>query len=160
MKILSAVLLALLLTNSYAQEPWHEYLKRAHENADYCQEFYDVTEAAKSNDATSKAYFGLATMMLGKLHDNPFTKLSYFNKGKVILEDAIEMEPSNAEIRFLRFVVQNRVPAILLYYHDKKTDKVFIDEYLIEYDNSFTQRVKEYYEFEDLTIEHVQSMEL
>lgn len=153
MKLILTLLLSIFLSYSYAQLPWHEHLKRAHESADYCEEFYEVTEVAKEKDATSKAYFGLATMMLGKLHNNPFAKLSYFNKGKVILEDAIKMDPSNAEIRFLRFVVQNQVPAILLYYQDKKTDKVFIDEYLIEYDNAFTIRVKEYYHLKGIEFE-------
>lgn len=153
MKLVSIVLLSLFFTYSYAQEPWHAHLKRAHESADYCQTFYDITKEAKTKDTTSKAYFGIATMMLGKLYENPFTKLSYFNKGKVILEDAIEMDPSNAEIRFLRFVVQNQVPAILLYYQDKRSDKTLIDNYLADYDNAFTDRVKEYYQLKGLKVE-------
>lgn len=68
-------------------------------------------------------YKASATMMMANYVLNPFTKLSYFNKGKKLLEQAIETAPVNAELRFLRFVIQTNIPSFLGYNSNIGEDK-------------------------------------
>jgi hypothetical protein len=57
---------------------------------------------------------------------NPFSKLSYFNKGKNMMEKAIAAASKNVELRFLRFAAQTKIPSFLGYKEDIKNDKKFL----------------------------------
>ena len=137
-------------TPSNSGDRWAEYLEKANEDAANCEEFYDVMSRHKDENATAEGYFALATMIQAKRFGNPFTKLSYFNKGKKILEEVINANPENAELRFLRFAVQTKVPAILLYYHDIDDDQVVLDDYVSKHDDGLAERIKRFYEMKKI----------
>lgn len=80
----------------------------------------------ENNNPLLSGYKGSATMMMAKYVLNPISKISYFNKGKHILEKAIDAEKDNVELRFLRYCVQTNIPFFLGYKTDIKTDKEFI----------------------------------
>ncbi|MEO6135614.1 MAG: hypothetical protein ABIP35_10705 [Ginsengibacter sp.] len=80
----------------------------------------------ENNNALLSGYKGSATMMMAKYVFNPFSKMSYFNKGKNILENAINTEKNNVELRFIRYCVQTNIPFFLGYKSDIKPDKEFI----------------------------------
>ena len=46
------------------------------------------------------------------------------------METAINKEPNNAEIHYLRFTIQDNAPAILCYKSNLTTDKVVIFNYI------------------------------
>jgi len=71
-------------------------------------------------------YRGSATMMMAQHVSNPFNKLSYFHKGKGMLENAINADQENMELRFLRFAAQTNTPAMLGYRGDIEKDKKVI----------------------------------
>ncbi len=80
----------------------------------------------EKNDPLLSGYKAGATMMMAKYVFSPFGKLSYFNRGKKMMEKAIEADKENAELRFLRFGVQTNIPFFLGYKNDIETDKSFI----------------------------------
>ena len=133
-------------TNSWAQEDWSVYLEKANQDAANCTEFLEVMDLHKDKNSTTKGYFALATMLQAKLYPNPFTKLSYFNKGKKILEATIESDPTNVELRFLRFAVQTEIPAILLYFSEIDEDQAMLDSYLQEASDGLAKRIQKYYD--------------
>jgi hypothetical protein len=53
--------------------------------------------------------------------------MSYFKKGKRILENAIKADEKNIELRFLRFNAQTHTPSFLGYNGDIKKDKAFLE---------------------------------
>ena len=83
-------------------------------------------------------YKGCVTMMKAKYGFNPFSKFSYFKKGKSLLEKAIDHDAQNIELRYLRFTVQINAPGFLGYRKNIPEDKTFLlnsiknisDEYL------------------------------
>lgn len=92
-----------------------------------CKELIKILAPfTEHNNALLSGYKGSATMMMAKYVFNPVTKLSYFNKGKNILEKAISKEKNNVELRFLRYGVQLSIPFFLGYKSDLKTDKEFL----------------------------------
>lgn len=143
--------LAIFLTSIFSffgTNPEIDYaaeLKLANESAEYCPVFFEIMLEHKGKSDTALGYFGLATMMQAKVYSNPFTKLSYFNQGKKILESAIEESPQNMELRFLRYVVQVKVPAILFYTQWIDEDRAALDDYVAEHDDNLTMRIKEFY---------------
>lgn len=52
--------------------------------------------------------------------------MSYFKKGKQMLEKAIEADKTCFELRFLRFAAQTNVPSFLGYHDRIENDKNFI----------------------------------
>ena len=71
-------------------------------------------------------YKGSATMMMAQHVSNPFSKLSYFHKGKNMLDEAISVDLENMELRFLRFAAQTEAPAMLGYRGEIDQDKNLI----------------------------------
>jgi len=49
-------------------------------------------------------------------------KLELFKKGRKIVEKEIEEQPDNVEYRFVRLIIQEKVPAILRYHSNKEED--------------------------------------
>jgi hypothetical protein len=82
------------------------------------QEFYNYCANLSNRNNTQQAYFGVATAMYAELVSNPAEKLSYFSRGKDLLEKAIANDYWNEELRFLRYSVQDKAPW-MLQYHDK-----------------------------------------
>lgn len=97
----------------------------------------------EENNPLYLGYKGSAIMMMANHTFNPFQKLSYFKKGKSMLNRAIKKATRNAELRFLRLTAQLRAPAFLSYddqiesdkkhlvYLLKKTDNTSLKQYII-----------------------------
>jgi hypothetical protein len=84
----------------------------------------------ETNNPLLFGYRGGATMLMAKHAFNPFSKLSYFKKGKLMLESAIKADHTNVELRFLRYTIQTNVPGFLNYSSDKNLDRTFITQSL------------------------------
>ena len=66
----------------------------------------------------------------------PWQKLNTFSKGKAKLEQLIKKEPKNANLRYVRLVIQEQLPKMLNYNSDIENDKHFLSELLKIKDNS------------------------
>ena len=84
----------------------------------------------ETNNPLFLGYRGGATMVMAKHVVNPFSKLSYFKKGKQMLESAIKADHTNVELRFLRYTIQTNVPGFLNYTSEKNLDRTFISQSL------------------------------
>jgi hypothetical protein len=92
-----------------------------------CKELIRVLASCNErNNPLLLGYKASGTMMMAKHVFNPFTKLSYFKKGKSMLEKAIEVDEENVELRFLRFSAQTNIPSFLGYKEDIQKDKKFL----------------------------------
>lgn len=80
----------------------------------------------ETNNPVLGAYHACATMMMAGYVFNPFTKLSYFNKGKELLEKCINSDSINIELHYLRFAMQSEAPSFLGYKEFISADKKFI----------------------------------
>lgn len=101
-----------------AQEIQCQKLFISAQNEPAKQEFYNYCANLSNRNNTQQAYFGVATAMYAELVSNPADKLSYFSRGKDMLEKAIANDYWNEELRFLRYSVQDKAPW-MLQYHDK-----------------------------------------
>lgn len=109
-------------------------------------------EKLESTDETEPARFGyrgMSNFMQAYHAINPLSKLRFFLAGKAILERAIQVEPDNTELRYLRFTVQTNAPAFLNYRRCIQEDKKFLLEALMypgskELDKDLRERILEY----------------
>jgi len=74
-----------------------------------------LEEVAKSTVKNREAFEGTLMMIKAGLVFNPASKLNLFRSGHKKLDKAISKENDNAELRFLRLMIQENAPGILNY---------------------------------------------
>lgn len=100
-------------TDSSKQKIRDMYVKSV-ESKQTAQALLSILEKQEQN-AFVLAYTGATRMMMAKHFFNPITKLSYFNTGKKMLNQAIATDNNNVELVFLRYATQVSAPSILGY---------------------------------------------
>lgn len=93
------------------------------DDSDIAEEFHlMLVQADLSEKPIYLGYRGLSSMLMAKHCLMPWNKVEYFNKGKNWLEEGLKKDPSNTELRFLRFCVQKNAPGFLKYNQHVKED--------------------------------------
>lgn len=82
--------------------------------------------ATSKQDVTQQAYLGTIQMKLSEFGKTPGDKLKQFKAGKALLETSIQAQPNNAELRFLRIIIQENAPKMLKYNNEISEDAAFI----------------------------------
>jgi hypothetical protein len=100
------------------------------EDLNKAQEIYDRALKSESKSVVFKAYIGALQAMLASNQINPFSKLTWFNKGKSTIEKALKISPDNPEIHFLRLSIQLKAPSFLFYYSDVEADKAYVIDHI------------------------------
>ena len=77
-------------------------------------------------DSDTRGYLAAAYMMKSNHASMPWTKLSYFYKGKNLLDQSIEEQPNNIEWRLFRYEIQIRIPKGLKYNHMAEDRSILI----------------------------------
>lgn len=85
-----------------------------------------MKSATGISPSTLAGYKGMSSMINANYSFNPYNKLSFFIKGKDLLEEAIKVDPKNVELRFLRFCVQTNAPFFLGYSGKIEEDKAML----------------------------------
>jgi hypothetical protein len=98
----------------------------ASQKASEADRFYEMMKNADTKQPLLLGYKAMAEFMKCYHSYNPVNKLSYFYKGKGNLDQAISLDPGNAELRYLRFTVQTNVPSFLGYKEKIDEDKQFL----------------------------------
>lgn len=131
---LAFVLFAFAYTKADNEVPFYRKLFVASvENAEVARIFDNKTRGINEQSPPLMMGFrAMCYMVLCKHTLNFFHRLSYFNKGKNLLETSLAKEPNNPELVFFRFSVQTHVPALLGYSDHIRSDKDFLINYLRE----------------------------
>ena len=102
------------------------YIK-ANDSEKTCKELINLLKPYdEANNPLFLGYKAGANMMMAKHSFNPISKMSWFNKGKKMLEAAIKTDSKDVELRCLRFGIQSNIPSFLGYKQDIPVDKKFI----------------------------------
>jgi hypothetical protein len=131
MKSLLFIGLLLLAKVTFANVPSINEVRSLYEKAvtdeSACNKLIEILSPYNENNNPLYAgYKASAIMMMAKHVFNPFSKMSYFKRGKLILETAIKADENNVELRFLRFNAQTHIPSFLGYDGNIETDKKFL----------------------------------
>lgn len=132
MKKLILISLLILAKATFANTPSIAEIRSLYQKAitdeSACNKLVEILSPYNElNNPLYAGYRASAIMMMAKHAFNPFSKMSYFKRGKRILENAIKADEKNIELRFLRFNAQTHMPSFLGYNGDIKTDKAFLE---------------------------------
>jgi hypothetical protein len=131
MLILLTFIASKAMASSHDLDEYRTMMGTAYKNESAAKEFYTNTRNITSNSSALLLGFkGISELMMCNHVVNPFTKLSFFKKGKNLLEQALVKEPNNPELRFMRFCTQVNTPSVLAYNTDLKQDKTFLLNYI------------------------------
>ena len=133
MRKLIIILFCLITTLSFANHIDKMELRKQYyqslDNKKLADDFmFKMESISVEHDALLLAYKGMAYFLEANLSINPYAKYTYFKKGKSLLEEAVNKNPWNAEIRFMRFCVQTSAPKFLGYIANIETDKYYLVE--------------------------------
>ena len=95
-----------------------------------CEFIIAKAKAKATESPILKAYTGASTASLAEFGFNPAKKLTLFNSGKNMIEEAVSLDPKNAEIRLLRMVIQLESPSFLNYNNKIEEDKNIVLEWI------------------------------
>jgi hypothetical protein len=76
---------------------------------------YNTLNSASDKSALNTCYFGVVQALKAKHAWNPYYKLKFLNDSEKTLQMAVNREPDNMEIRFMRFSIEHNVPGFLGY---------------------------------------------
>ena len=85
-----------------------------------------IDQLKKEPSAEAKGYMATMLFLKSRIYKFPFKKMSFFNRGKTLLEESIDENPSNLELRYLRYSIQNKAPDFLGYNNWVMQDLEFI----------------------------------
>ncbi len=95
-------------------------------NKELCENLMTELEKNKEASVLHLGYLGSLQTIWANHTFNPMNKLKTFNKGKQNIEKAIQKDPHNVELRFIRLSIQKNIPSFLGYKNNIETDKTFI----------------------------------
>ena len=89
-----------------------------------CEQVYQ--KFSNSKQLSQRAYAAAAQMSMAEHTFNPYLKLRYFNTGKALLESLIQQHPQNAELHYIRYVIQKHAPGLLGYNGQIEADRALL----------------------------------
>ncbi len=99
----------------------------------------------KTNKPIYASFQAVGNFFMAKHVFSPLKKMSYFNEGKKIMDNAVNNDPKNPEIRLMRLITQEKAPKILGYSKNIADDKkVILEEYQNIQDSELKLYIKNY----------------
>lgn len=125
------ILLVSVVSSARAQCPSLSEARALYEQAagaeKTCTQFITrLQQCGRPADPAIWGYRGAAIMLMAKHVMSPFSKLSYFKKGRKVLDSALAAHPGDIELRYLRFTIQTNVPSLLGYHDEIGDDKQYL----------------------------------
>jgi len=123
--------LVLFLVSFYATAQDLQKIRTQYPQAEKSSEITANLENALANIGSEsspilQAYKGAVLTLKAKFAEKRKDKKIFFKEGATLIENAVDNEGSNIEIRYIRMSVQENAPKILGYHKDLENDKDFI----------------------------------
>jgi len=143
---MKTLLIAFLLNFSAPNKDivgYRELLHKSYYSEDLAQLYYKRTSQINAGSLpVLRGYKAMAEFVMIKYTFNPFSKLSHFNKGRKELDAALQADPGNVELVFLRFATQVNAPSFLGYNNNIASDKTILYNFAVTQNNSTDDDLK------------------
>ena len=133
-----------LFSVSVVSQPSIENLRKLFFEMDrdscHAHTIFETIKSTQYSSALLQAYAGAIEAAAAECVKGAFTKLEYFSRGKKNLEAAIEQEPKNPELRFLRFATQVNAPNFLEYDNTREDKEMILEQIPVAINNGQNQK--------------------
>lgn len=122
-----AIALSILPAKADTGQPDLKVLRKqlmaAIDNGRATDSLYNVLNGLPQKNALTIAYLGALDALKAKHSWNPYNKIKYLNNSEKLMQRAVQQDPHNIEILFMRFSIQHNVPGFLGYGKDLVADR-------------------------------------
>lgn len=133
MKRLLIIFIALqlgLLAHSQSLDELRLLYRNATESEDNANSFYEQVEHVTQTDKPVMAAYKGAGLMLLARYSKLSERGSKVREAATWIEDAVERDPKNVELRLIRLSIQENLPRIVRYNQHIDEDRTFIENAL------------------------------
>lgn len=111
------------------------------------RKFENLLDAVPDDDTPVLiCYKGAAQMLKAKNAVNPVSKLSFFKRGKTLIEHGLMKDSSCVEAHFIRFSIQHNLPGFLGYNQNVSMDSLMVAKALPDMnDNDLRVKITAYF---------------
>lgn len=102
------------------------------EDEDLTEELIEYMENKATKSALEWGFYASGKALLAKHAFNPYYKLEYLGEAEKLFEKAVQLNPKDPEIRFMRLAVEHYVPAFLGYSEHIEEDLKVLYDYLLK----------------------------
>ncbi len=142
MKLFFSIVIASVFLLSPSLSKVREDYKNAVNDSTKVENLYnELEEVSKEDGIVLLAYKGAVSTLMAKFAGSTKEKKNFFKEGASLIEFAVEEDPENIEIRYIRLGVQENAPKVTKYRKNISEDKQFI---LDHYKEILSSKVKEY----------------
>lgn len=144
------LLLLLIISNVMFSQNLKEYrdLLKTGESSEKSAKMLIAKSSTAYQESKEPIYAGFLAVgkfFMAKHAFNPLKKMSYFNEGKKTMDQALQADPKNLEIRLMRLITQENAPAILGYNKQINEDRTYLArEYKTTNDIDLKLYIKDY----------------
>lgn len=142
--ILLVMFLTLFTLNAASIDKKYFYEVFKAESADSVDALLKVYEEMEVSSAEVILFKGALYIKKSGFLKNLNEKLELFKKGRLIVEQKIEEQPDNVEFRFVRLIIQEKVPGILRYHKNKEEDAEMVVEGVSRLDKDVQDAIFDY----------------
>jgi len=96
---------------------------RAIESPAVTDSLYLALKSESSENPLIVAYIGTLEALKAKHSWNPYNKIRYVSLSQKTMKKAVDRDPNNLEIRFMRFTIQHYTPSFLGFSKDLDEDR-------------------------------------
>jgi len=96
---------------------------RAIESPAVTDSLYLALKSGNTDNPLIVAYIGTLEALKAKHSWNPYNKIRYVSLSQKTMKMAVERDPNNLEIRFMRFTIQHYTPSFLGFSKDLDEDR-------------------------------------
>ncbi|HEY1062816.1 MAG TPA: hypothetical protein VGE44_14065 [Daejeonella sp.] len=96
---------------------------RAIESSAVTDSLYLTLKSESNQSPLIVAYIGTLEALKAKHSWNPYNKIKYVSLSQKTMRKAVERDPNNLEIRFMRFTIQHYTPSFLGFSKDLDEDR-------------------------------------
>lgn len=125
-KFFTFILLSVaMLSQSQTIPELRGYLKQGEESAAAGKQLIARSMAGynKTKLPIYQSFLAVGYFFMAKHDANVLNKYKHFKNGKEQMSAAVRKDPSNVEIRLMRYISQEKAPRVLGYYKDMEGDK-------------------------------------
>lgn len=109
--------------NSYAHTDLVDYYQVAAKDKGKAEDFLAHMGRYKGKDPVVTGYKAVSNAIMAKHVWSPYSKIKYLKNCAAIFEQAVVLSPTNPEVRFLRFSIENYIPRYLNMSSNLEEDK-------------------------------------
>ncbi|MBL4708282.1 MAG: hypothetical protein JKY48_07580 [Flavobacteriales bacterium] len=102
-------------------------------NIDSMPKVYKIFKKVENPSGKTLAYKGAIEAIMTKITWNIFKKMYFLRESEKSFKQAVQKNPNDVEVRFMRMAVQFEIPAYLGFSEEIDTDKDFIVKHIHEF---------------------------